>query len=43
MRVCAYRYRHDPVDEGAYRRDHKPLPACRAAFRRLKGRGNALA
>ena len=27
----------------ALARDHEMLPACRAAFRRLKGRGSALA
>ena len=27
----------------ALARDHETLPACRAAFRRLKGRGSALA
>ena len=33
----------DACRRGRMTRDHETLPACRAAFRRLKGRGSALA
>ena len=33
----------DACRRGRMARDHETLPACRAAFRRLKGRGSTLA